>query len=127
MTGIGKPLEQHVKSSDISKSCADPGSFDRGGQHSTLATCFFICFILSVIPQKAGHHRLASETPFKWRLADRPINSEGDRGSELPPLKITSAYRFLTNIGTDPPREAFGPVGSDCFSRKVRMALCKIR
>ena len=28
--------------------------------------------------------------------------------------------------GTDPPREAIGPKGSNCFSREVRTALCEI-
>ena len=43
MTGIGKPPEQHVKSSDISKSCADPGSFVRGGA-TKLCRRFFAVF-----------------------------------------------------------------------------------
>ena len=76
MTGIGKLPEQHVKSSDISKSCADPGSFVRGGA-TKLCRRFFCCFFLVgeriQIPLKAGHHRLASETPFKWRFGRRPI------------------------------------------------------
>ena len=49
--------------------CANPESFARGGP-----TFFFFGFLISrgkriQIALKAGHHRLASETPLKWRFA----------------------------------------------------------
>ena len=34
--------------------------------------------------------------------------------------KITSGY------STDQPRDAIGPIGSNCFSREIRTALCEI-
>ena len=34
---------------------------------------------------------------------------------------------FLRNIGTDPPQEAIGPIGSNCFLREVCTAQCEIR
>ena len=45
----------------------------------------------------------------------------------LPPLEIKSGYNLIRNTGTDPHREAIGPLGSNCFSRDVRTELCKIR
>ena len=42
------------------------------------------------------------------------------------PWKITGCYRFLRNTGTDPTQEANGPLGSNCFSRKICLALCEI-
>ena len=30
---------------------------------------------------------------------------------------------FVRNTGTDPPQEAIGPIGSNCFLREVRIAL----
>ena len=36
--------------------------------------------------------------------------------------KSQVAMGFLINYGTDPPREAIGPLGSNCFLREVRMA-----
>ena len=44
-------------------SCADPESFFRGGP------TFFLDNEWIKIPLKSGHHRPASETPFKWRFA----------------------------------------------------------
>ena len=34
---------------------------------------------------------------------------------------------FLGNSGLDTPREAIGPIGSNCFSREVQTALYEIR
>ena len=34
---------------------------------------------------------------------------------------------FPRKTGKDPPREAIGPLRSNCFSREVRTALCEIR
>ena len=42
------------------------------------------------------------------------------------PGKSHVAIGFLRNTGTGPPRKAIGPLGSKCFSREVRSALCKI-
>ena len=60
--------------------CADPESFVRGGP--TLTT-FFSFFFFSLIrggriqiPLLAGHHRPASETPFKWRFAGGPMMAQ---------------------------------------------------
>ena len=47
--------------------CANPESFVRRGQILTI----FGERIL--IPQKAGHHWSASETPLKWRFAGGPM------------------------------------------------------
>ena len=43
--------------------CADPESFVRGGP------TFFMSGERVQIAIKAGNHRPASETPFKWRFA----------------------------------------------------------
>ena len=63
-------------------SCADPESFARGGP--TLRTFFFsfsfFFFLMRgkkiQITLKAGHHRPASETPFKWRFAGGPMMAQ---------------------------------------------------
>ena len=47
-----------------------------------------------------------------------PIGGGGGPG---PPFKVTNGlYRFHINTGTDPPREAIGPLGSNGFSREIR-------
>ena len=59
------------------QTCADPESFVRGGP--TLTTFFFIFFFSSgdgeriQMPLTVGHHRPASETPFRWRFASVPL------------------------------------------------------
>ena len=55
------------------ESCTDPESFARGG--SALTTFFFPDNEGEriQIPLKLGHHRAASETPFKWCFAGGPI------------------------------------------------------
>ena len=40
--------------------------------------------------------------------------------------KSQMAIGFLKNSGMDPPQEAVGPLGSNCFLREVRMALYEI-
>ena len=45
-----------------------------------------------------------------------------DRG---PPEKSQVAIGLFRNSCTDHPRQAIGPLGSSCFSRDVRTALCK--
>ena len=46
-------------------------------------------------------------------------------GSGLTPLRKSQvAIGFPRQSGTDPPREAIGPKGSNCFSRGVSAALC---
>ena len=52
-------------------SCADAENFVRGG--STFTVLFMMRGGRIKIPLIAGHHRPASETPFKWRFAIRPI------------------------------------------------------
>ena len=49
------------------KTCPDPESFVRG---SPTLTAFFFGLMSggNQIPLLAGHHRPASETPFKWRF-----------------------------------------------------------
>ena len=55
--------------------CADPETFARGGP--TLQTCFFFLRGEMIqVPLKAGHHRSASETPFKWWFAGVPIMAQ---------------------------------------------------
>ena len=52
--------------------CADPESYVRGGPTLQLWQRFFFSFFLGEriqISLKSGHHRPASETPFKWRFA----------------------------------------------------------
>ena len=53
------------------------------------------------------------------------MDPEGGRGSG-PPFENQVAMCLLRNNGTDPPREAIGPLGSNCYLREVRKALCKI-
>ena len=62
-----------IMPSRMSKTCADPESFVRGGPK--LITSFFLLMRREriQIPQYAGQHRPASETPFKWRFAGRPM------------------------------------------------------
>ena len=52
----------------------DPESFVRGGQ---ILKTFFLFGLMRggriQIPILAGHQRLASETPFKWRFAGGPM------------------------------------------------------
>ena len=43
-----------------------------------------------------------------------------------PPGKSQVVICFLRNISTDAPREAIGPLGSNCFTRGARTALCEI-
>ena len=49
----------------------------------------------------------------------------GGRGGSGSPEKSQVAIGFLRNSDTDPPREVFGPLGSNCCSRTVRTVLCK--
>ena len=58
--------------------------------------------------------------------ADPKVGGGGGAGGLTPglPLVITMAIGFLRNTGTDPPREAIGPLGSNCFSRVVRELRC---
>ena len=53
--------------------CADPESFFRGGP--TFLRFFFklIRGERIQIPLEMGHHRPASEAPFKWRFAGGPM------------------------------------------------------
>ena len=46
-----------------------------------------------------------------------------DRGPDSTPGKSQVVVGFLRNTDTNPHREA---IGSNCFSREVRMALCEI-
>ena len=48
----------------------------------------------------------------------------GGGWSRPTPGKSQVAIRFLKNSATDPPQEAIGPIGANCFSREV---LCEIR
>ena len=63
----------------MSCSCADPDSFARCGP--TLTTFFFVFFLVDEgriqIPLSAGHHRPASETPFRWRADVGPTLNAG--------------------------------------------------
>ena len=43
-----------------------------------------------------------------------------------PPGKSKVTVGFLRNTGTDPPREAIGPIGPNSFSMEVSTALCEI-
>ena len=52
---------------------------------------------------------------------------EGGAGGQTFPGKSQVAKGFLRNSGTDQPREAVGPFGSNCLSREVRMVLCEMR
>ena len=57
--------------------CADPESFARGGP--TVTTFLLFSFYEGKrikIALKAGHHRPASETPFKWRFAGGPMMAQ---------------------------------------------------
>ena len=54
------------------------------------------------------------------------INREERGRGPGTPWKSNVAMGFLTNSDTDTPREAIGPVGSNCFSREVCTALCEI-
>ena len=59
-----------LKGFNLVQTCTDPGSFVRGDQ--TL-TSFFSMKVESIqIQLKVGHHRPASETPFRWRAGDGP-------------------------------------------------------
>ena len=56
----------------LPRTCADPESLT-----TFFCFCFFLC-VFSVdewiqIPLISGHHRPASETPFKWRFAGVPL------------------------------------------------------
>ena len=61
--------------------CVMRGSrkFCQRGSNSATLTFFFFVFLLVMrggliqIPHKVGHHRSASETPFKWRFAGGPM------------------------------------------------------
>ena len=57
--------------------CADPESFARGG------STFLIRGKRIQIALKAGHHRLASETPLKWRFALMAFRWRVDDGPTL--------------------------------------------
>ena len=52
--------------------------------------------------------------------------SRGETMGSRTPGKSQVAIDFLRNTGKEPPRKAIGPLGSNCFSRKVRSALCEI-
>ena len=55
--------------------CADPECFVRGGP--TLTTFFFSMRGKRIqIALKAGHHRPASEMPFKWRFAGGSMKAQ---------------------------------------------------
>ena len=49
------------------------------------------------------------------------------RGSELTQEATPVAIVILRNSGTDHPREAIGPLGSNCFSWEVLTTLCEVR
>ena len=50
----------------------------------------------------------------------------GTGRSDSTPGKSKVSIGFLRHFGTDHPREAIGPLGSNCLSREVRAALSKI-
>ena len=52
----------------ITNACANPESFVRGGP---TWQSFFLVY--EGREDTAGHHRPASETPFKWRFAGVPM------------------------------------------------------
>ena len=56
-------------------------------------------------------------------------DTEAGHGVWTPPTPGISqvAVGFLTNTSTDPPQEAIGPFGSNCFLGEVRKALCETR
>ena len=47
-------------------------------------------------------------------------------GLDPTPGKSQMFIGFLRNTGTDPPRQAIGHQGSNCFSREDRKTLCEI-
>ena len=49
----------------------------------------------------------------------------GGRGSG-PPGKSQVAIGLLRNTSIDPPQEAIGSLGSNCFSKEVHTAHCEI-
>ena len=52
---------------------------------------------------------------------------QGTGGPHPTPCKITGGYSFfLRSTGTDHPREAIGPQGSNCISRDSHTPICKI-
>ena len=54
-------------------------------------------------------------------------SSRGKGAGAQDPPENHEAICFLRNTGTDPSREAIGPIGSNCFSREVLTALCEAR
>ena len=72
---VGSLSENKLTFGTMRTTYVDPESFFRGGR--TLTTFFFCSYMCIVnkgfhIPLKVGHHRPASETPFKWRFNDGP-------------------------------------------------------
>ena len=55
-----------------------------------------------------------------------PIQRGGHGGLTPPPGKSQVAVGILKNTGTDPPREAKGPLGSNCFLMEVCLSFCEI-
>ena len=73
-------------------------------------------------------HYCVETTSFLTRKTNLLPRVDAERGSLTPPPlgKLQVVIGFLRNTGTDPHREAIVPLGSNCFSREVRTALCKI-
>ena len=66
-----------------------------------------------------------SEATYIWNY-QCPTGIQSRRQRSWPtPWKITSGYRFPWKYWYGPALEAIRPLGSNCFSRKVRKAPCK--
>ena len=70
----------------------------------------------------AGELRIHGISRRRLRLMRGYIGGIG--GLDPTPGKSQVVICILRNTGTEPPREAIGPLGSNCFSREVRTALC---
>ena len=67
--------------------------------------------------------KFESDLIFKRISLADPEEGSGVPG---PHGKSQVTVGFLRNSGTDPPREAIGPLGSNCSSKEVRTTHCKI-
>ena len=72
---------------------------------------------------RGGKSKTTQESGKTFRHGE--LQREGTGGPD-PHGKSQVAICVHRNAGMDIPREAIGPKGSNCFSREVPMALCKI-
>ena len=85
---------------------------------------YIYIYIAHKVPYYSAQNLFLLPSSLCNRIKNTWVDPEVGMGSRTPPGKSQVAIGFLWNTGTDHPREAIGPLGSNCHSREVCTGLC---